>query len=88
MSTTGNPDDLVTVARYSDPADAALAQSVLESSDIPSVLSGEEANTLLSAGFGARLQVRRSDEETADALLNNPPIPEEGAPLADDGNDL
>ncbi|WP_263411263.1 putative signal transducing protein [Terriglobus tenax] len=89
MSTTStNPDDLVTVARFSNPAEADLAQGILESAGIEFFLSGEEASHLIPASFGSRLQVRRADEEAAKELLNNPPAPAEGATLADDGNDL
>lgn len=87
-STSKNPDDLVTVARFSNPAEADLAGSILESAGIEFFLSGEEASHIMPSGFGSRLEVRRADEETALELLNNPPAPAEGAPLADDGNDL
>jgi hypothetical protein len=78
-------DEMVVVARYSDPAEAQLAKSVLEGAGVDSFLSGEEANSLIPAALGARLQVRRGDEATAKTLLNDVP---KGASLADDGNDL
>lgn len=84
MAEIPNADDMVVVARYSEPPEAQLAQSVLEGSGIDSFLSGEEANSLLPATSGARLLVRRGDEEAAKSLLNE--LPE--ASLADDGNDL
>jgi len=87
MSTTISPDDLVTVARYSDPVEAQMAQGVLEAAEITSFISGEEGNSLLPSVSGARLQVRNIDLDTARQLLNATPM-HEGAPLADDGNDL
>lgn len=89
MSTTStNPEDLITIARFSNPAEADLAQGILDSAGIEFVVSGEEASHLLPGGLGARLQVRRADEATAKELLNNPPELAEGATLTDDGNDL
>jgi len=77
-------DNMVHLASYSNPSEAQLAQSVLAGSGIESFLSGEEANALLPASLGARLLVKASDEESARALLNDPPE----ATLSDDGNDL
>lgn len=78
-------EEIVTIASFSDPADARLALTILEDAGIAAFLSGEEANSLIPPALGARLQVRREDEATAKELLNTPL---EGAPLGDDGNDL
>lgn len=80
-----NAEDIVTVANFSEPADAHLALSVLQGSGIHAFLSGEESNSLLPTALGARLQVLRKDEAIARALLTET-APE--ASLTDDGNNL
>ena len=64
-------DDLVTVAYYFEPAEAQLAQSVLEGAGISSFLAGAESNIMLPPVSGARLQVRLADEPAARILLGN-----------------
>ena len=85
MNKKTNEDEIVTIASYSDPAAAQLALSVLNDAGIEAFLSGEEANSLIPAALGARLQVRATDEVAAAALLNDVPGQ---APLTGDGNDL
>lgn len=80
-----NAEEIVTIASYSEPAEAQLALSILKDAGIEAFLSGEEANSLIPAALGARLQVRAEDKAAAEALL----VDIEGeTPLADDGNDL
>ncbi len=67
---------LVTVRRYRDPAEAAIAKSVLDSAGIFSFLKDE--NTVrLDWGYsqaigGIRLQARPEDVEAAEAVLAQP----------------
>ena len=83
-------DDLVTVAYYFEPAEAQLAQSVLEGAGISSFLAGAESNIMLPPVSGARLQVRLSDEATARILLGNTAelAPGEALPSSGSGNDV
>lgn len=85
MTASANPEEVVTVANFSDPAAAQLALGVLESSGIQAFLSGEEANSLIPPALGARLQVQQKDLETAKSLLTDLTG---GEALGDDGNDL
>ncbi len=85
MTAPANPEEVVTVANFSDPAAAQLALGVLESSGIQAFLSGEEANSLIPPALGARLQVQQKDLETAKSLLTDLTG---GEALGDDGNDL
>jgi hypothetical protein len=67
--TDGSSEALVTVASFPEPASANLAQSVLESAGIESVMQGGTANSMLPVAFMARLQVRPSDEAAARQVL-------------------
>jgi hypothetical protein len=61
--------ELVTVATFPEPAEAAMAQSVLASAGIETFLQGETANSLIPVAFSARLQVRPQDEAAARGML-------------------
>jgi hypothetical protein len=67
--TDGSSEALVTVASFPEPASANLAQSVLESAGIESIMQGGTANSMIPVAFMARLQVRREDEAAARAIL-------------------
>jgi hypothetical protein len=67
--TDGSTEDFVTVASFPEPASANVAQSALESEGIESYMQGGTANSLIPVAFMARLQVRRSDEAAARAIL-------------------
>lgn len=64
-----DPDERVTIARFSSPIEAQMARGLLESAGINSFLVGENVNNLLQAAFRVRLQVAASDEEAARELL-------------------
>ena len=70
-------EDLVTVATFSNPAQAELAQQRLEQAGIPAHLKGAAA-TGAFVGLGGsfstiKLQVREEDLERARELLASPP---------------
>jgi hypothetical protein len=69
--TDGSTAALVTVASFPEPASANLAQSVLESAGIESVMQGGNANSMLPVAFMARLQVRPEDEAAAREVLTS-----------------
>jgi hypothetical protein len=62
---------LVTIATFPEPAEANLAETVLEGAGIDTFLRGEIANSLIPVAFAAELQVRPEDESAARALLNS-----------------
>lgn len=77
----GPVDNLVTIATFPDPAEAAIARSALEGAGIVSFLQGENANTLIPVAFTARLQVRAEDEVAAREVLTSAEV----APLSAEG---
>lgn len=81
------PDNLVCVRTFTYRYEAEIARSLLESSDIPSYVSADDAGgmrpVLLVGAGGARLIVRRQDAERARRLLDDPgDSAEEGYPPA------
>ena len=68
-----NPDELVTIARFTLAAEADLVVGRLESAGIDCVLQDEHVSTIYTFGLaamgGMRLQVRAEDEEDARAIL-------------------
>lgn len=63
-------DDLTTVATFSSVVEAEMARSVLEASGIESYIHAPHANALYPGVLGeVRLQVKKSDLETAGELL-------------------
>lgn len=64
-----DPDKFVTVGKFLEPSHAQMAKGALESAGIECFLQGENANSLLSMAFRARLLVHRKDEETAREIL-------------------
>lgn len=64
-----DPDNRVTIARFSSPLEAQMARGLLESVGIESFLVGENVNNLLQAAFRVRLQVAAADEDAARELL-------------------
>ena len=62
-------DDLVTVGKYMEPVNAQMAKSLLDSAGIECFLQGENANSLLSAAFRARLLVHQKDAAAARDVL-------------------
>ncbi len=70
-------ENQVIVGRYLDPAEAHMAQGLLESAGLESFLQGENANAMVPMAFRTRLTVRQEDEEAAKALLAGPNLPEE-----------
>ena len=73
------PEGLVTVARFESPLEAQIAKGMLESADIETFLVGENANNLIQAAFGVRIQVRIEDETAARAFLSSAAVPDESA---------
>lgn len=61
--------DLVLCARYTDTATASIAQGLLDSCDIPSVIDNEIMGTILPPAGAVRLMVRRMDLDEARKLL-------------------
>ena len=66
---TDPSQQLVSVAGFRDPAEAHLAQGMLEAAGIETLLQGENANALYPGALRVRLQVREADEAAARALL-------------------
>ena len=66
---TEQEQQLVSVAGFRDPAEAHLAQGMLEAAGIETLLQGENANALYPGALRVRLQVREADEAAARALL-------------------
>jgi len=62
-------EGLVTVARFSDPAEAQMARGMLESAGVETFMVGENVNSLMPGTFRVRVQVRREDEAGARELL-------------------
>jgi hypothetical protein len=69
------PEGLVTVARFSDPAEAQMARGMLEAAGVETFMVGESVNSLMPGTFRVRLQVRLEDEAGARELL----VPSDGA---------
>lgn len=69
--------DMVTIARFDDHLAAEVARGVLEAAGIPCFLHGENANNLIPAAFGVRLQVAPGDEAEARAVLETDAAPGE-----------
>lgn len=67
--TTNRSTDLVTIARFEDHLEAEVAKGALQAAGIPCFLHGENANNLLPAAFGVRLQVAPGDEADAREVL-------------------
>ena len=75
------PADLVTVFDTSDPALLPVIKSLLQGADIPFLVQGEEAMSLLPVGeimgpftkrgLAARVMVRSEDAEAATELLSD-----------------
>jgi hypothetical protein len=65
------PDEVVTVAKYTDQLQAEMARVFLEGHGIPAQVSGDQAATLNFAALAGRVQllVRKSDAPKAAALL-------------------
>ena len=63
------PEGLVTVARFSDPADAQMARGMLEAAGVETFMMGENVNSLMPGAFRVRVQVRLEDEAAARELL-------------------
>lgn len=72
-----DPEDRVTIARFTSPIEAQMARGLLESAGICSFLVGENVNNLLQAAFRVRLQVAAADEEAALEVLP----PDSGLPV-------
>jgi Putative prokaryotic signal transducing protein len=70
MSNATEHDELVTVATFPEPIEAAVARSALEAAGIDVYLRGETANSMVPVAFTAQLQVRAEDEQAARALLD------------------
>lgn len=66
-----DPDKFVSVGRFLEPANAQMAKGALESAGIECFLQGENANSLLSFAFRARLLVHKHDEAAARAILGD-----------------
>ncbi|SNT07191.1 Putative signal transducing protein [Granulicella rosea] len=62
-------EELVTVGKYLEPADAHMAKGLLDSAGIECFLQGEQANSLLASAFRVRLRVRHADEDAAKEML-------------------
>jgi len=63
------PEGLVTVARFSDPAEAQMARGMLEAAGVETFLVGKNVNSLMPGTFRVRVQVRLEDEAEARELL-------------------
>lgn len=63
------PEGLVTVARFSDPAEAQMARGMLEAAGVETFMVGEAVNSLMPGTFRVRVQVRLEDEVGARELL-------------------
>ena len=72
--------DFVTIARFEDHLEAEVARGVLEAAGIPCFLHGENANSLIPAAFGVRLQVAPGDEADARTVLESDAAPGEVPP--------
>jgi hypothetical protein len=70
MNNATEHDELVTVATFPEPIEAAVARSALEAAGIDVYLRGETANSMVPVAFTAQLQVRAEDEAAARELLN------------------
>ena len=65
-------DEVVTVARFTEPLEAEMARLRLESAGIETFLSGENAR-IMEPGLGPlQLQVRADDATDARAILADP----------------
>lgn len=60
---------LVTLARFTNPAEAQIVRGMLESAGIDCFLAGENINNALQAAFRVRLQVAADDEASARQLI-------------------
>jgi len=69
-------ETLVEVGRYLDPAEAHMAQGLLESAGLETVLQGEDANATLPMAFTTQLQVKQEDEAAALELLETSELAE------------
>lgn len=69
----GDPEGLVTVARFADSVEAEMARGLLESAGLACVLAGGNLAHLMPRTFRMRLQVATADEATARELLEAPP---------------
>lgn len=56
MSNATKHDELVTVATFPEPIEAAVARSALEAAGIEVYLRGETANSMVPVAFTAQLQ--------------------------------
>ncbi len=75
------PADLVTVFDTSDPALLPVIKSILQGADIPFLVQGEEAMSMLPVGevmgpftkrgLAARIMVKQEDAEAATVLLSD-----------------
>jgi hypothetical protein len=74
---TNERTDMVTIARFEDHLEAEVARGVLEAAGIPCFLHGENANNLIPAAFGVRLQVAPGDEADARTVLETDAAPGE-----------
>jgi hypothetical protein len=61
--------EMVTVARFLDPAEAQMAKGALEAQGIDAFIQGENANSIVPMAFRTRLQVSKADEADARELL-------------------
>ena len=66
---TEQEEQLVAIAGFRDPAEAHMAQGMLEAAGIETLLQGENANALYPGSLRVRIQVREADEAAARALL-------------------
>ena len=64
-------EELVTVAKFPEPATANVARTALESANIPVFMQGENANSLLPIAFEVRVLVRPEDEAAARQVLQD-----------------
>jgi hypothetical protein len=70
MNDATEHDELVTVATFPEPLEAAVARSALEAAGIDVYMRGEVANSMVPVAFTAQLQVRAEDEQAARELLD------------------
>ncbi|WP_263367486.1 putative signal transducing protein [Edaphobacter bradus] len=72
MAPDFDPENFVSIGKYTEPVEAQMAKGVLESAGFECFLQGENANNLLGAAFRARLMVHKKDEEAARQVLETP----------------
>ena len=69
MNAAQEPDKLVQVGRFLDPAEAQMARGMLESAGVECFLTGEHANQMVPMAFRVRLSVREQDADEARVML-------------------